>query len=110
MPSTTWSWCKATLRRRPVVEQLEDRTLLDASPLQPVVPLNMPGLNQAHVANLASVNIGLPDITNGTIHHPNQVDTYSFTISSAEGEGNLTAEVAATSGTVIPRLTLSGPQ
>jgi hypothetical protein len=98
------------------VEELEDRTLLNGSPLQSAVPLNLNPLNQAQTAHvlsqlhLASVSVALPTLTSGTIHHANQVDTYSFTISSVQGEGNLTADVAAPGGTLLPRLTLSGPQ
>ena len=39
---------------------------------------------------------------------PGQVSTWSFTVSSTLGNGELKAEVATTSGTLQPRLTLSG--
>ena len=37
------------------------------------------------------------------------MNTWSFTVSGTLGNGELTAEVATTSGTLQPRLTLSGP-
>ena len=37
------------------------------------------------------------------------MSAYTFAVSSTPGDGELRAEVAATSGTLLPRLTLSGP-
>jgi hypothetical protein len=47
-------------------------------------------------------------VTNGSIVAADEVDTFSFTISEALGGGSLTTQLVSTSGTLIPRLTLSG--
>src|SRR5262249_17404769 len=87
------SWCRLRPPRRsprrplraalpPGVEWLEDRSLLSGSPLAG---------------------------GGGTLLTPDKSDSFSFTVASTPGSGRLTAEVAATGGTLVPRLTLSGP-
>ena len=71
-------------------------------------PLTVVTRVPAGVTDLSQVDAGLFTETDGTLG-PGQVSTWSFTVSSTLGNGELKAEVAATSGTLQPRLTLSGP-
>ncbi|MFI5455663.1 MAG: FG-GAP-like repeat-containing protein [Isosphaerales bacterium] len=71
-------------------------------------PLTVVSRVPAGVTNLSQVDAGLFTETTGTLG-PDQVSTWSFVVSNTLGNGELTAEVAATSGTLQPRLTLSGP-
>ena len=63
--------------------------------------------NVAGSASLSAVNAGLFTKTLGTLSTRNPVSVYSFTVSSTAGDGELKAEVSATSGNLLPRLTLS---
>jgi FG-GAP-like repeat len=58
---------------------------------------------------LSQVDPRLNTETTGTLVSKNQAVTYSFTVGSALGNGEFTAEVGPT-GTLLPRMTLSGPQ
>ena len=60
------------------------------------------------MTDLSQVDAGLFTEITGTLG-PDQVSTWSFAVSNTLGNGELKAEVAATSGTLLPRLTLSGP-
>jgi hypothetical protein len=60
------------------------------------------------VTDLSSADAGLFTQAAGTAG-PAQAGAYTFTVSNALGDGEITAEVAA-GGALIPRLTLSGPQ
>ncbi len=62
----------------------------------------------AGVTDLSQVDAGLFTKITGTLG-PGQVSAWSFAVTSTLGNGELKAEVAATSGTLLPRLTLSGP-
>jgi hypothetical protein len=75
----------------------------DFEPLTLVTPV------PAGETDLSLVDGNLRTGTDGTLLTPDQSDTFSFTVSSGLGSGRLTAEVAATGGTLFPRLTLSGP-
>jgi hypothetical protein len=79
-------------KQRLRLESLENRTLLSASPLE------------------LAVNPVPANVTDGTLLSTDEVDTYSFTVSGALGSGSLTTNVIGTTGDLIPRLTLSGPQ
>ena len=61
------------------------------------------------VTDLSPVDPNLRTGADGMLRTPDQSDTFSFTTSGL-GSGRLTAEVAATGGTLVPRLTLSGPR
>jgi hypothetical protein len=76
----------------------------DYQPLTVVLPVP-PG-----ETDLSSVDPGLDTRAVGTLFTSGQVESYSFTITSALGRGKFVAEVAATSGTLHPRLTLTCPQ
>jgi hypothetical protein len=96
------------------VEWLEVRTLFSASSLAAAVPvapgaLTVVSQSQAGVTDLSPVDAGQRTDTAGTLLGPDQVDTYPFTVSTTVGSGELTAELAATGGTLLPRLTLAGP-
>ena len=54
-------------------------------------------------ADLTGVDAGLNTESTGTLLHQNQVATYSFTVSNALGNGEITVEAYA-SGTLLPRL------
>lgn len=47
------------------------------------------------------------NVTPGELHNADEVDSYSFTVRDGLGGGNLNAELAATIGTLTPRLTLA---
>ncbi|HEV8058485.1 MAG TPA: FG-GAP-like repeat-containing protein, partial [Gemmataceae bacterium] len=63
----------------------------------------------AGATDLSAVDAGLNTETTGTLSGLNQAATFSFTVSSALGDGEFTAE-ADPSGALLPRLTLSGPE
>src|SRR5438067_141063 len=89
--------------RRPALEWLEHRTLFSASSPPGAGPLASIPAQVAHV---------LPSLDAdpvGTVLSPNQVDIYEFTVPTTPGAGELTATITVTSGTLLPRLTLSGP-
>jgi hypothetical protein len=71
-------------------------------------PLTIVTANPGGVTNLSSVDANLNTEDTKTLG-PTQVIVYSFTVSNGQGDGEVTAEVAATSGTLTPRLTLAGP-
>jgi hypothetical protein len=62
----------------------------------------------AGATDLSSVNANLNTETIAAAS-ASHVGVYSFTVSDSLGTGELTAEVATTSGTLRPRLTLAGP-
>jgi hypothetical protein len=68
-------------------------------PIVTPVPVGVTDLSQADPA--------LNTRSNGNLLTPAQGYTYSFTVSSALGSGELTTNVLATGGTLAPRLTLS---
>jgi hypothetical protein len=70
-------------------------------------PLTIVTRSRVGATDLSQVDAGLRTETTGTAG-ANHVGAYSFTVSSALDNGELTVEVAA-SGTLLPRLTLSGP-
>jgi uncharacterized repeat protein (TIGR01451 family) len=63
----------------------------------------------AGVTDLSQADPNLSTRTDGTLSATTQVDTDPFTVSPALGSGRLTVEVKATTGTLVPRLGLSGP-
>src|SRR5262249_59230646 len=63
----------------------------------------------AGVTDLVQADPNLNTRTGGSLLTPTQADSYPFTVSPALGSGRLTVEVTATKGTLVPRLTLSGP-
>jgi hypothetical protein len=67
-----------------------------------VVTASPPGATE-----LSAVDADLYTEANGTLTDAHPVSTYTFTVGSSQGEGELTAEVAGSSGTLQPRLTLS---
>jgi hypothetical protein len=71
-------------------------------------PLTVVTRAGTRATNLSQVNGGLFTETTGALG-PGQVSTWSFTVSNALGDGELKAELGATSGTLLPRLTLAGP-
>jgi hypothetical protein len=62
------------------------------------------------VTDLSQVDTSLRTGTEGKLVTPDQTDVLSFTVTSALGNGRLTAEVAPIGGGRIPRLTLLGPK
>ena len=54
-----------------------------------------------------AVNPAPANVTDGSILSVDEVDSYSLTINDVLGGGSLNAELAATSGTLAPRLTLA---
>jgi hypothetical protein len=62
------------------------------------------------VTDLSSVDPGLDTRAVAILSASGQVDSYTFTITSPPGSGRFMAEVTATSGTLHPRLTLTGPK
>ena len=71
-------------------------------------PLTVVTRATAGATDLSEVDSGLDTEITGSLGS-GQVNTWSFTVSSTLGDGELKAEVAATSGTLPPRLTLSAP-
>ncbi len=63
----------------------------------------------AGVTDLAQADAALRTESHGTLATADQVDTYPFTVPASLASGLLTAEVTATAGSLIPRLTLLGP-
>jgi hypothetical protein len=74
----------------------------DWSPLT-IVTASTPG-----TTDLSTVDSGLYTETAGMVSDGIPASTYSFTVSTALGLGELSAEVRGTSGAWLPRLTLSG--
>ncbi len=70
-------------------------------------PLTVVTRAGAGATDLSQVDGGLFTEVTGALG-PGQVGTWSFTVSSALGNGELKAEIATTSGELRPRLTLSG--
>jgi FG-GAP-like repeat/Bacterial pre-peptidase C-terminal domain len=70
-------------------------------------PLTVVTRAAAGATDLSNVDAGLYTETTGALGL-GQVNTWSFAVSSSLGNGELKAEVAATSGTLEPRLTLLG--
>ena len=64
--------------------------------------------NPGRSADLSAVSAGLYTETFGTLTTANPLSAYTFTVSSALGIGEIKAEASATSGNLLPRLTLSG--
>jgi hypothetical protein len=60
------------------------------------------------VSDLSLADPNLNTRATGALVTPDQVDSYSFSVSGALGSGRLTAEITPTAGTLVPRLTLSG--
>jgi hypothetical protein len=75
----------------------------DFMPLTIVTPV------PAGVTDLSQIDRNLHTEAGGMLQTPHQCDTFSFTVLSGLSSGRLTAEVAATGGTLVPRLTPSGP-
>ncbi len=71
-------------------------------------PLTVVTASAAGATNLSTVDTGLDTETTATAS-ATHVSVYSFTVSAALGTGEITAEVATTNGTLVPRLTLAGP-
>ena len=62
------------------------------------------------VTDLSNIDAGMyTEVTAAAGPDRAAVSTWSFAVSSALGDGELNAEVATTTGTLQPRLTLSGP-
>jgi hypothetical protein len=70
-------------------------------------PLTIVTRAGARATDLSSVDGGLNTEITGSLT-AGQVNTWSFTVSGTQGNGELKAEVTATSGTLLPRLTLLG--
>ena len=64
--------------------------------------------NPGGSADLSAIGAGLNTETLGTLTNASPVTAYTFAVSSALGIGEIKAEVSSTSGTLEPRLTLSG--
>ena len=75
----------------------------DFEPLTVVTPV------PAGTTDLSQADPSLRTGMDGTLLPSDQPRTFSLTVTSALGSGRLTAEAEATSGTLVPRLTLSGP-
>ncbi len=71
-------------------------------------PLTVDTRTPVGVTDLSQADAGLNTETLGAVGGSEQVGTYTFTVSTTQGSGNFRAEVTTTSGTLIPRLTLSG--
>jgi hypothetical protein len=69
--------------------------------------LTVVAANEAEASNLAAVNAGLFTESASTLTTTSPVSAYSLTVSSTLGDGELKAEVNATTGNLLPRLTLS---
>src|SRR5690242_12854555 len=81
-------------RRRLAVESLEVRTLFSASSLAAAVPadpapLTVVSRSPPGVPDLSQLDARLPTETAGTLLGPDQVDTYSFTVGTTPGGGEL---------------------
>ena len=74
---------------------------LDWEPLTITAPLP-PG-----ATDLSQADAGLYAEVDGSLG-PGQVDTWSFTVTAAMGDGELKAEIAPTGGSLQPRLTIAG--
>src|SRR5262249_17528682 len=61
------------------------------------------------ITDLSQIDANLRSATDRILFTPDQVDTFTFTVTNNLGSGRLTAEVVATSGTLLPRLSLLGP-
>jgi hypothetical protein len=61
----------------------------------------------AGVSDLSAVSGSLDTETAGTVTSASPVSTFRFTVTTAQDVGQFKAEVRATSGTLLPRLTLS---
>jgi hypothetical protein len=62
----------------------------------------------AGTTNLSSVDSNLDTRVSDTLSGVGGMKAYQFTVTNALGSGRLTASVVTTSGTLIPRITLSG--
>ncbi len=71
-------------------------------------PLTIVTRGTAGANDLSQVNGGLYMEITGTLGSVQAVNTWSFVVSNTLGSGELKAEVAASGGTLLPRLTLSG--
>jgi hypothetical protein len=63
----------------------------------------------AGVTNLSQADPSLDTRADGTLLTPGQADRYTFTVTGFQGSGRLMAAVAPTAGTLVPLLTLAGP-
>jgi len=72
-------------------------------------PLTVVTRAGAGATDLSQVDAGLFTEITGTLGPDQAVSTWSFVVSNALGNGELKAEVSASSGTLLPRLTLAGP-
>jgi hypothetical protein len=63
----------------------------------------------AGTTDLSQADANLNTRATGTLATNGQTDTYTFTVSTALGSGRLTLQSNTTAGTLVPRLTLSGP-
>jgi hypothetical protein len=70
--------------------------------------LTVVAANPGGSADLSAIDAGLYTETLATLTSASPLSAYTFTVSSALGIGNFEAEVSSTSGTLEPRLTLSG--
>ena len=88
-----WSQRRRSRHTRPAgwcgLERLEVRGLLSTSSLA------------------VAVSPAPPNVTNESLLSADEVDSYSFAISNAVGGGSLNVDLVATSGTLVPRLTLA---
>jgi hypothetical protein len=75
--------------------------------------LTLEWLEQRDLLSAAALNLGIApapaSITYGSLDTAGEVDSFSFTISAATGAGSLAVGLLGTSGSLMPRLTLSGP-
>jgi hypothetical protein len=71
-------------------------------------PLTVVTSAPAGATDLSRVDAGLFTEATGTLG-AGQVSAWSFAVSNTQGDGELRATVAATGGSLQPRLTLSGP-
>lgn len=103
-------WSRTGPPRRPSLEALEHRLLLSGDTLKTTIPLSFPAYqtDQAAVTSLPQADASLSPQAAGTLLGSGQVDVYPFTITSTLGGGQLTARVATTAGTLVPRLRLNG--
>ena len=88
-----WSQRRRSRHTRPAgwcgLERLEVRGLLSPTSLT------------------VSVSPDPPNVTRETLSSADEVDSYSFTISEAQGGGSLNVDLVSTSGNLAPRLTLA---
>jgi hypothetical protein len=71
-------------------------------------PLTVVTAAAAGTTDLSAVNGALYTETAGTVSDASPVSVRSFTVTAAQGVGEFKAEIQSTSGTLVPRLTLSG--